>query len=113
MKKIISIIICLFMTCNIAQADFAEHYNLAQDYLSQYQYSSAITEFRKALRINYLDNSARIGLVNAYLARGTYFANKDRNWASAANDYRAALFYLKYYPSNSSDVQNSAGAISN
>lgn len=112
MKKLLSVIVCLFLACNIAKADFAEHYNLAQQYLSQYQYSSAISEFKKALRINYLDNSARIGLVNSYLARGTYLANKDRNWDGAANDYRAALFYLRYYPSNQ-DVQNSMQAISN
>lgn len=109
---IISFIISLSFTCLKANADFAEHYNAAQQYLSQYQYSSAVLEFRKALRINYLDNSARIGLVNAYLARGTYFANKDKDWENAANDYRAALFYLKYYPSPQ-DVQNSAQAIAN
>lgn len=112
MKKFLTLIFCLSITSTIAQADFAEYYNAGQQYLSQFQYSSAITEFKKALRINYLDNSARVGLVNAYLARGTYLANKDRNWEGAANDYRAALFYLKYYPSNT-DVQNSMQAISN
>jgi len=112
MKKITFLIIGLFLTLNIAQADFAEHYNLGQQYLTQYQYSSAITEFKKALRINYLDNSARVGLVNSYLARGTYSANKERDWESASNDYRAALFYLKYYP-DAQEVQNSSQAISN
>lgn len=113
MKKFLSIIFCLFLTCSAVKADFAEHYDLAQQYLSQYQYSSAISEFKKALRINYLDDSARIGLINSYLARGTYFANKDKDWGSAANDYRAALFYLRYYPSSNQDVQNSMQAISN
>ncbi|MBP7211198.1 tetratricopeptide repeat protein [bacterium] len=113
MKKFIFTLICLcFGTCNIVFADFAQYYNAGQQYLAQFQYSSAIMEFKKALRINYLDNSARIGLVNSYLARGTYFANKDKDWNSAANDYRAALFYLKYYP-NSQDVLNSTSAISN
>lgn len=112
MKKLLAVIFCLFLTSTIAKADFAEHYNAAQQYLSQYQYSSAIDEFKKALRINYLDNSARIGLVNSYLARGTYLANKDRNWEGAANDYRAALFYLRYYAPNQ-EVQNSMQVISN
>lgn len=112
MKKFLSIIVCLFLTCTAANADFAEYYNAGQQYLSQFQYSSAISEFKKALRINYMDNSARIGLVNSYLARGTYFANKDKDWESAANDYRAALFYLRYYPP-SQEVQNAAQAISN
>lgn len=113
MKKFLSVIFCFFFTYSIANADFAEHYDLAQQYLSQYQYSSAISEFKKALRINYLDDSARIGLINSYLARGTYFANKDRDWENAANDYRAALFYLRYYPPLNQDVQNSMQAISN
>lgn len=111
-QKLLSIIFCLLLATTAAKADFADHYNAAQQYLSQYQYSSAIDEFKKALRINYMDDSARVGLVNSYLARGTYFANKDRDWENAANDYRAALFYLKYYPSNQ-DVQNSMQAISN
>lgn len=111
-KKIFCLIICLLIACLAANADFAEHYNLAQQYLSQYQYSSAIMEFKKALRINYMDDSARVGLINSYLARGTYFANKDKNWEAAANDYRAALFYLKYYPAPQ-DIQNSAQAIAN
>lgn len=112
MKKFLAAIFCFLLTYNVANADFADFYNSGQQNLSQYQYSSAINDFKKALRINYLDNSARIGLVNSYLARGTYSANKDKNWESAANDYRAALFYLKYYPSNQ-EVQNSMQAISN
>lgn len=112
MKKFICLVSCLLLAGSIARADFAEHYNLGQQYLSQYQYSSAIAEFKKALRINYMDNSARIGLINAYMARGTYAANKEKNWETASNDYRASLFYLKYYPSNQ-DVQNSMQAIAN
>lgn len=93
-----------------ALADFREHFDLGQNYLSNYQYSGAITEFKNALRINYLDNSARIGLINSYLARGTEYANKDKNWGKAANDYRSALFYLMYYPDEKA-TQNSAQAI--
>lgn len=91
-------------------ADFKEHFDLGQSYLSQYQYSGAINEFKSALRINYMDKSARIGLVNAYLARGTDYANKKQDWEKAADDYRSALFYLKYYP-DERDVRNSAQAI--
>src|SRR5574344_1258282 len=111
MKKFFCAIFCFVFTCSIAKADFADSFNAGQHYLSDYQYSSAILEFKKALRINYLDNSARIGLVNSYLARGTYFANTEKNWNSAANDFRAALFYLRYYPS-AQDAQNSMQSIS-
>ena len=78
-------------------AAFVQHYESAQGFLAQGQYSSAIVEFRKALRINYLDNSARIGLINAFLARATYYANQEHNYDKAANDFRSALFYLKMY----------------
>lgn len=113
MKKtslILSAVLSVFLLGGSAFGDFKEHFDLGQSYLSQYQYSGAISEFKSALRINYLDKSARIGLVNAYLARGTEYANKDRAWAKAADDYRSALFYLKYYPEDR-DARNSAQAI--
>ena len=113
MKKsslILSGILSVFLLNGMAFGDFKEHFDLGQSYLSQYQYSGAISEFKSALRINYLDKSARIGLVNAYLARGTEYANKDKNWNKAADDFRSALFYLKYYPEDK-DARNSAQAI--
>lgn len=113
MKKLLSTIFCLLIFASAAKADFAQYYDAAQQELANFQYSSAISDFRKALRINYMDESARVGLVNAYLARGTYFANKDKNWDSAANDFRAALFYLKYYPQSNQDVQNAVQSIEN
>lgn len=90
---------------------FAQHYDAAQNYLMQNQYSSSIVEFRKALRINFLDNSARIGLINAYLARATYYANQEKNYEKAANDFRSAIFYLRIYPDKDQTVQNSAAMI--
>ncbi len=90
---------------------FVQHYDAAQNYLTQGQYSSAITEFRKALRINFMDNSARIGLINAYLARATYYANQEKNYDKSANDFRSALFYLKMFPNKEQTIQNSASMI--
>ena len=90
---------------------FAQYYDAAQNYMEQGQYSSAVAEFRKALRINFLDNSARIGIINAYLARATYYANQEKNYDKAANDFRSALFYLKLYPTKEQAVQNSTGMI--
>ena len=80
-----------------AYAGFREHYTAGQQHYFNSQYSSAIDEFKKALMINFMDNSARIGLVNSYLARGTYIANYESDFKTAANDFRSALFYLKYY----------------
>jgi len=93
-----------------AQA-FAQYFESAQNYLAQGQYSSAIVEFRKALRINYMDNSARIGLINSFLARATYYANQEKNYDKSANDFRSALFYLKIYPTKDQTVANSSGMI--
>ena len=90
---------------------FAQHYDSAQNFLAQGQYSSAIVEFRKALRINYLDNSARIGLINSYLARASYYANQEKNYDKASNDFRSALFYLRMYPNKDQTVQNSTAMI--
>ena len=67
-------------------SSFIQHYDSAQAYLNQGQYSSAIVEFRKALRINYLDNSARIGLINSYLSRATYYANQEKKYDNAAGE---------------------------
>ncbi len=90
---------------NPAFAGFKEHYDLGQQNLSNYQYSGAITEFKNALRINYMDNSARIGLINSYLARGTYYGKEEKNYEKAADDYRSALFYMLYYPTKITSTQ--------
>ena len=90
---------------------FAQYFESAQNYLAQGQYSSAIVEFRKALRINYMDNSARIGLINAFLSRATYYANQEKNYDKSANDFRSAIFYLKMYPAKDQAVANSSGMI--
>ena len=110
LKNLAKLYLLLCLLNGAAYADFKEHYDLGQTYMSQYRYSGAIEEFKSALRINYLDNSARIGLINAHLARGTEYANKDKDWLKAADDFRSALFYLLYYP-NEGAVQNSATAI--
>ena len=117
-KCFLRTICCLAVSVVMAQESvfaasgaFVEHYNAAQNFLTQNQYSSAIVEFRKAMRINYLDNSARIGIINSYLARATHYANTEKDYDRAANDFRSALFYLKMYPENEQDVQNSIGMI--
>lgn len=120
MNKKLSGMLCIFALISVlAQSSvfgagaglFAQHYDAAQNYLAQGQYSSAIVEFRKALRVNYLDNSARIGLINSYLSRATYYANQEKKYDNAANDFRSALFYLKMYPEKDQTVQNSAAMI--
>ena len=120
MKKKLLGLVCLLAVSSVLSmpevysasvSAFMQHYDSAQDFLAQGQYSSAIVEFRKALRINYMDNSARIGLINSYLARATYYANQEKNYDKSANDFRSALFYLKMFPTKEQSVQNSAAMI--
>ena len=101
-KKILATALCMCSIPALTFAGFSEHYTQGQEYLKNYQYSSAIQEFQNALKINYLDNSARIGLVNSYLANGAFLANKQKDYNGAANCYRSALFYLLYYPEGTS-----------
>lgn len=117
-RKIVGILSILALSSAIsvvnveaAPSAFYQHFEAAQEFLTQGQYSSAIAEFRKALRINYMDNSARIGLINSYLARATYYANQEKNFDKSANDFRNALFYLKMFPTKDQTIQNSASMI--
>ena len=98
MKRKLVLLLGLLIISQPAFADFKEHFDLGTQYLSSYRYSNAISEFKDALRINYKDNSARIQIINSYLARGMYIANNEKNWEKAANDYRSALFYMELYP---------------
>ena len=77
MKKILFTLAVLFAVNTVFSNDF---YEQGMRYMNSYQYSSAITEFKNALRINYMDNSARIGLINAYIARATYSANAEKKY---------------------------------
>ena len=98
MKNLLKVSLVVVLLSNCAYAGFKEHFELGQQYLTNYQYSGAITEFKNALRINYMDNSARIGLINSYISRATHYGNTEHNYKKAADDYRSALFYMQYYP---------------
>lgn len=104
-NNLLKISLAIVLLSNCAHAGFKEHFDLGQQYLANYQYSGAITEFKNALRINYMDNSARIGLMNSYIARAAYYANSEKNYAKAADDYRSALFYMQYYPPKITSTQ--------
>lgn len=73
------------------------YYNKGLELLKSNNYTEAIAEFRKALRENPTDKSARIQLVNTYLERAQYYNNKAMDYNKAANDLRSAIFYMKYY----------------
>lgn len=92
----------------VSQQDMiaAQGYYERADKLSKgSQYSSAIEELKKGLRLNPYDNNIRIGLINNHLLRATYYNNKSHEYTKAMTDLRAALFYLKYYGNEFTDAQ--------
>lgn len=109
MKKLLIILFSMLVFTPIVFADetFKSHFDLAEQYYKQAKYTNAIGEYQKALRINNLDNSARIGLINSYLDRATYYINTLKDFDAAANDYRSALFYLEVYPTEQT-MQNAS-----
>lgn len=109
MRKLLIILFSMLVFTPLAFADetFKTHFDLAEQYYKQAKYTSAISEYQKALRINNLDNSARIGLINSHLDRATYYVNTLKDFERAANDYRSALFYLEVYPTEET-MQNAA-----
>ena len=92
-RKVLGLLILLVLSVssvqpNVWAADgvgmFTKYYEDAQKFYNSGQYASAVTSYRQALRINYLDNSARIGLVNSYLALASYNANDEKNYEKAS-----------------------------
>ncbi len=79
------------------------YYQTGLNYLQNSQYTSAILEFKKALRENPSDISSKIGITNAYVSRAAYFNNKTQEYSKAANDLRSAIFYMKYYDDMAND----------
>lgn len=72
------------------------YYKNGTDYLNSHKYSQAIDAFIKVLKIQPTNNNARISLSVAYINRGTYFYNELKDTKQAANDYRNAIYFLKY-----------------
>ncbi len=80
------------------------YYLQGNKFLNNSQFTSAIGEYKKALRENPNDFSSVIGLSNAYSSRAAYYNNTAKNPQKALNDLRSAVFYLKYF---SNDAQSS------
>lgn len=113
MKKFLYILAVLLMFSTCVKADqtvyddnYQENPNYVQGnkYLQSSQYSSAISEFKKALRTNPSDGNALIGLSNAYNMRAVYYNNTVNDTDKAISDIKSALFFIKYYAPNPSSA---------
>jgi len=90
------------------------YYIQGNKFLANSQFTSAIGEYKKALRENPNDYSSIVGLSNAYNSRAVYYNNTAKNPTKAANDLRSAVFYLKYFSSDSQQsTQSSIAAMEN
>lgn len=110
MKKSLLLVLCLFVTqaTVFAQTIYDDNYQENPNYvqglkfLENSQYSSAINEFKKAIRVNPLDGSSIIGLSNSYNLRAQYYNNTVKAVDSAILDLKSALFFTKYFSSGAS-----------
>ncbi len=73
------------------------YYTQGRDFYESGQYSSAIKSFRKALRENPNDSSAKIGLINSYISRAKYYNDTEKNTKKAIADLKSAMFYFVAY----------------
>ncbi len=111
MKKVLVFFIFLLFVQNtsFSQAVYDDNYqenpNYIQGskYLENSQYSSAINEFKKAIRVNPTDRSSLIGLSNSYNMRAEYYNNTVKATDSAISDLKSAIFFLKYFAGSNSD----------
>lgn len=111
MKKIFLFFICVLLLQNICfgqtvyDDNYQENPNYVQGtkYLENSQYSSAINEFKKAIRVNPLDKSSLVGLSNSYNMRAEYYNNTVKATENAISDLKSAIFFLKYFPGNNND----------
>lgn len=111
MKKLLLFFTCVLLFQNLAFSqtvyddNYQENPNYVQGtkYLENSQYSSAINEFKKAIRVNPLDKSSLIGLSNSYNMRAEYYNNTVRATDNAISDLKSAIFFLKYFAGNNND----------
>lgn len=79
-----------------------------QKYYKSGQYSSAVNEYKKALRENPNDESARIGLINSYVGRAEYYNNTEKNTKKALNDIKSVIFYFECFTNSSQGMSTQA-----
>ena len=112
MRKLsfLTIALLLVSSCSFAQNVYDDNYQenpnylLGNKYLKSSQYSSAINEFKKALRENSADSSSLIGVTNAYNMRAQYYNNTVKDIDKAISDIKSSLFFIKYYSDNGLSV---------
>ncbi|MDD3151054.1 MAG: tetratricopeptide repeat protein, partial [Candidatus Gastranaerophilales bacterium] len=103
-KKTAIIIAILLFAGSLKQNSFAEvtfdksaqYYNEGVEYYSSNQFTKAIESFELALQTKPGDKNAKNNLAASYISRGVYYLNSEKNSELAANDFRNAIYCMKY-----------------
>ncbi len=112
MKKtaILLFLIILMQTpayCEISPDKLQVYYQNGVVYLKDKKYSSSIIELKKVIRQRPYDRTVRNTLALAYMSRGQYYVDTERNYPKGINDLRSALVYAKMWDeANSIDSVN-------
>lgn len=92
-----------FHNINNDQANYTQYldesdvyYKKGMELYERNEYSKAINMLEKALELTPDRIKTRTNLAVAYINRGTYFFNQEKDFDKAANDYRNAIYYLKH-----------------
>lgn len=102
-EKFLTALICSLILASVNIPSYAETYNdtppsyfytEGQKFYESGQYASAITSFRKALRENPNDQSAKVGLINSYVSRAEFYNNTQKMPQKALIDLKSAAFYF-------------------
>lgn len=121
MKKYIPIALALSMSliynlpsyCQYeynSDADYSKYYDSGISYYNKSEYSKAIEQFSQALKLAPKNSAIRNNLAVSYISRGIYFHNSAKDYNEAINNYREAIYYLKYDASEGSvESQNASG----
>lgn len=124
MKKYLPIALALGLSINIIvsynpvysqynynmEADYAKYYDQGIEFYNKSEYSKAIEQFSQALKMVPKNSAVRNNLAVSYISRGTFFHNTKRQYEVAADNYREAIYYLKYdAPEEAEKSPNAAG----
>lgn len=119
MKKLVWLLVSslLIQNYSFSQTVYDENYQESPNYIqgSKYlansQYSSAINEFKKALRTNPNDSSSLIGLFNSYNMRAQYYNNVVKAVDNAISDLKSSIFFVKYFSNGNTISPQTLAAI--
>ncbi len=110
-RLVIIFALFLFINCNHINAAeysasdaqrFSAYYSNGLQYLNDGQYTSAINEFKKVLRVSPYDTTIQEALANAYYKRAKYYRTQTKEIKKALVDLKSANFYAKYWSKDNS-----------